>query len=233
MLLIHYPKSGSTWLRFMLSEAAIGVPADFESIADTFPPAGRHEQAPRVLADGGRLVHTHEPPTAGTLSKPGVTVYLLRDCRDVIVSYFFHLQRRQRWDRTLSEFVELFLRLGPDHHGTWASHVDRAFRAADRGKPVCIVKYEELVADPSPTLRAVLDRIGLTSAHDLDTIVDRNSIAAMRSRATNPATNMDKSAFVRRGSPGDWQNHLSAVDHERIIEVAGPTLLRAGYAIDD
>lgn len=80
-----YPKSGSTWLRFLLAEAVTGRTADFQSVGDVIPYVGKQRGAPHVLPSGGRLVKTHEPyrPEYRT------SVYLVRDIRDVVVSYYY------------------------------------------------------------------------------------------------------------------------------------------------
>src|SRR6185312_4380577 len=56
-LLGSYPRSGSTWLRFVLYECLFGQPADFEVVDKTLPGLGAHRDAPGVLRNGGRLIH--------------------------------------------------------------------------------------------------------------------------------------------------------------------------------
>src|SRR5437867_8735637 len=56
-----YPRSGSTWLRFVLLEILTGRPSEFPSVNRSIPKVGRHNQALPLLPGGGRLIQTHEP----------------------------------------------------------------------------------------------------------------------------------------------------------------------------
>src|SRR5215472_10450025 len=56
-----YPRSGSTWLRFLLFETLSGQSSAFGKVNDCIPDVGDHLKAPRLLPGGGRLIKTHEP----------------------------------------------------------------------------------------------------------------------------------------------------------------------------
>src|SRR6185437_14410726 len=114
-----YPRSGSTWLRFVLYECLVGQSADFEVVDKTLPGLGAHRDAPGVLRNGGRLIHTHE-----RLRPPGSTaVYLVRDPRAVVLSEYRFNQRRQIPVGTLDEFVRQFIKGRTSPHGSWATCV--------------------------------------------------------------------------------------------------------------
>ena len=59
--LVSYPKSGNTWLKFMLTYLLSGREADFDSDSTTIADVGSHRATPGVLPGGGRLIKSHEP----------------------------------------------------------------------------------------------------------------------------------------------------------------------------
>src|SRR2546427_12929310 len=60
VLLAGYPRSGTTWLTFMLAEVLSGVPSTWASTGKLVPAVGRHQCAPALLQSDGRLPRTHE-----------------------------------------------------------------------------------------------------------------------------------------------------------------------------
>ena len=48
-----YPRSGSTWVKFLLYEGLTGQAAGFEVSSNAIPHIGRHRRAPTLLGDGG------------------------------------------------------------------------------------------------------------------------------------------------------------------------------------
>jgi len=84
VFLACYPRSGSTWLRFILAELLTETPAEFKTVNAQIPYVGRHPNAPPSLPGKGRLIGTHElrlPPGKRA-------IYLIRDPRDVAPSYY-------------------------------------------------------------------------------------------------------------------------------------------------
>jgi len=59
VFLASYPRSGSTWLRFILQEILTGEPSRFENVNQRIAFVGRHGNAPSLLPSGARLLQTH------------------------------------------------------------------------------------------------------------------------------------------------------------------------------
>src|ERR1017187_3695816 len=78
-----YPRSGSTWLRFVLAEALTGQPSTFPSVNRAIPQVGYHAQALRLPA-GGRFIKTHESYRRECRR----AVCLVRDPRDTLLSEY-------------------------------------------------------------------------------------------------------------------------------------------------
>jgi len=78
-----YPRSGNTWLRFVLYEVLVaGQAADFDEVNHIVAEVGLHGPAIPLLPGGGRLIKTHEPYQ----KQYKKAIYLVRDARDVVLA---------------------------------------------------------------------------------------------------------------------------------------------------
>lgn len=234
-LLVSYPASGSTWLRFLLAHALTGDEADFDSIRRTVPPVGRHRRAPAILRGGGRVVRTHEPllPYFGRPGQP--VLYLVRDARTVALSYFDHLRREGRFRGDVSEFLERFLHGSLDGYGSWPDHVMTAF-AFERtaSGPFLRVRYEELRSAPVMALRGVLTFLGHEVDDDfLAQVVAANTKDHMRAKETASQfltrRHSDGTPVVRPEREHGWADVVPPEARARFERACDTALAAAGY----
>lgn len=230
-LLVSYPKSGSTWLRFLLAHLLTGQEADYGTIRTSVPPLGQQKRADTTLPDGGRLVRSHEPLT--TLRGPPTlpVIYLLRDAHDVCLSYHNH-RRRQGYHGDFAAFVDAFLAGRVDGYGSWARHVDAALalESSPRG-PFLRVRYEDLRADPVEVLGSIQRFLR----------VDRDVARITEALAANTRERMqakEDEAFLHRvGMDGDppaperrrWEELVSADLDQRFSAVCESRLALCRY----
>ena len=234
--LIAYPKSGTTWLQFMLAELT-AKEIDFDSDETIFPPVGRHRSVAPVLGTGGRLLRSHEPYRAWYGRKYGAVIYLIRDGRDVAVSNYYHHLRRGWYGGEFSKFLRLFLAGAIDGYGSWQDHVlswlERQREAPDR---VLIMKYEALLHDSVGRLGDISEFLHLGSGPErIARVVENNSIERMREkemRSKHLAAQRRKNIpFVRRGIAGGWRELFDDEDEEKFVAIAGHALREAGYVL--
>lgn len=227
-----YPKSGNAWLKFMLAELVRHGEVDFESAERTIPAIGRHREAPGLLAGGGRLIKTHEPYRP----EYGRAVYLIRDVRDVVVSYHHYIQWRNNTTIDLDRFVAGWVAGRADGYGPWHEHVRSWLEAEEAGAPVLILRYEELREHPVKGLGEVAGFLGIeTTPSAIEESIAHNTIGRMREKEV---LNRDfflrewkagqEPGFVRKGAVGDWRTTLSP-RHLRMMEESLPTLAQLGY----
>lgn len=241
VLLVSYPKSGSTWLRFLLADALTAHDADFDSVRDTIPPLDRYTHAPALLPDGGKLVRSHEPlePYHG---RPGQRVIsLVRDGRHVALSYLAHERRYGRFNGDAREFVERFLAGQVDPYGPWHEHVRAAMALESSGQAkVLPVRYEDLRSQTVPELERILRFCGVDPhalRTDLATVVERNSKEQMRAKEARStflaSMSNDGTPFVRPDTREQWPDLVPAVDRQRFEDVCAPALLAGGYPLEE
>jgi hypothetical protein len=235
VLLISYPKSGSTWLRFLLAHALTSIEADFDSIRTTIPPLGRQDHAPLIVPGGRRLIRSHEP--IGPTSREKTIVYLVRDARPVALSYLAHEQRYARFRGSVVEFIERFLRGYVGSYGAWHEHVQSALaieQREGRGTPFLRVRYEDLRDDTVSELARVLRFLGTEpDAAMLADVVAANSKDRMRAKEAQSAflgsMKTDGSPFVRHDRSLGWSDLVPEEARSRLERVCGPARRAAGY----
>jgi hypothetical protein len=236
--LVSYPKSGNTWLKFMFTYLLSGREPDFDSDATVIAEVGSHRRAPGVLPRGGRLIKSHEPYAGPQKRLYHKAIYLVRDGRDVAVSYYYTLIRRGMYEGSFGQFLSFFLGRGVDGYGPWHEHVESwlASPARERGS-LLVVRYEDFLKEPVPNLSAVMEFLGLpvATAQAVEA-VRLNSAKRMRERERRSQYHEKQARsdimFVRRAGSGDWARTFTAEDEERFEQVTGDLLRRLGYVSD-
>jgi hypothetical protein len=235
VVLVGYPKSGSTWLRFLIGNLLLGRELDFDSVREALPPVGSHRGAPQVLPGGGRLARTHEP--LGTLVRRERlrVVYLVRDGRDVAVSYYHHARRVGHYDGDLDGFLPRFLSGSVDSYGPWHEHALGAAADRDRaGRSMLTVRYEDLRRDTVRELARVAEFLGRDAERpELERVVEANTKERMRAKELASRVlqrqNTDGSSFVRPDRKRTWRDLVSPADAEAFEQVTGAALRAFGY----
>lgn len=239
------PRSGSTWLRFILFQILTGEDAGFGNIELRLPEIDAHRGIPPILPSGGRLIKTHEKYR----KEYKKAVYLVRDVRDVILS---------SWVRSIEvglapfvsdgdfdSFLLSFLKGKVLPTGSWQEHVHSWLNSplAENGN-LLLVRYEDLRKRPEEVLGGLLQFLGVTpDAAAIRRAIESNTVQRMRAKedkarkAGEPSSLLGnhKSAeedgrFVRKGAVGGWRAKLTDAQVKVVQEYAGETLLSLGYA---
>src|SRR5579862_9812359 len=147
-----YPRSGSTWLRFMLLEILAGQASSFNNTNEMLPDVGKHEAGASVLPGNGRLIKTHER------FRPEYkkAIYLVRDPRDVALSEFAYQTALGLERNDFDAYLERFLRTGVNPFSSWIDHVNSWLEAAHTGRgEILHVNFEQLKQEPEEQLRRI------------------------------------------------------------------------------
>jgi hypothetical protein len=233
VVLDEYPKSGGTWVAFMLGEVLFGRPVDFENQEVLVPAVGRHAGLAPSLPGSGRFLRSHEPYR----SEYRKAIYLVRNIADVAVSYFNNL-RWLRIEVSFKEFLPALLTGRVDGYGTWASHVESWLDASVGSGEILVVRYEELRTSPEELLLSMADFLGVEADQDrIRSAVANNSLERMREKQERARdsvfTDRDPASdFVRKGAVGDSASWMDPEDEHLIARYAGATLERLGYSVN-
>jgi hypothetical protein len=226
-----YPRSGYTWLRFLLFEIIAGRSAQFRELDVVIPYVTRHAQAAALLPTNGRLIATHETHRREYKR----AIYLVRDVRDVAVSEFLREQAKGLAG-TFDQYLDQFL-AGEKRHGSWAGHLSSWLdsQTAREGK-LHVIKYEDLHQRPIETLEAVTNFLGVEADRErIATALAGNTVEQMRTKEDISGVTFkgegDDGRFVRKGTVEGWRDRLTKAQVEAIEIHSQAALLRMGYPV--
>lgn len=229
IFIVSYPKSGRTWLRFLVGKAlclAYGYPderiGDFYGLTKDIKahddPSIRITEFIHDSLD--TVTPWYELATPKDAFRDKEVVLLVRDPRDVVVSYYFHSTRRfDSFDGAISDFVRderLGVRKQLAFNKNW-------FENRNVPRRFTVVRYEDLHDDPRAVLRQMLALIGATlSEETLDAAIEYSSFDHMKRLETTgafkagflqPGNADDPESFkVRKGEVGGHRDYLSDDD---------------------
>jgi len=218
----EFPKSGGTWLCRMLSECL-----EWRFDDNTYP------------WFGNAVIKHHRP--ALTTSRQ---ISVVRDPRDVAVSYFHHCRQAFENDdfnrhvvelmgkhvfskaKTEAEQFDAFLRTMITDPITPRFTWGQFYRNPSRDCTV-FVRYEDMRADTAATLDGLFKTLNLDVPRDrIAAVADSHDIQKiLKNRAPDAGPH-----FVRKGKVGGWQDVLSDEQAALVVKDAGDLLDRFGYA---
>lgn len=228
VFVVSYPRSGSTWVRFLLANLTRGddEPVNFRTLGRYVPDLHIADQWDIIRAtDPPRLLKTHDLPKRRFRR----VIYVLRDGRDVAVSHYLYLCGLGRFDGSFEQFLAAD-KVGP---AQWAEHV-RAWLDARGRRDLLTVRYEDLLADTAGELRRMADFAGLTCETDrLTDAVEQSSFATMRKlqdTSGRPYDNAEGLEHVRRGTAGQWRAWFDQSLLRLFDSRVGEVMRTVGYA---
>jgi len=227
-----YPKSGTTWTRFVLFELLSGLPAGFKTTNQLMTGIGQHTKGLRLLPGGGRLIGTHEQYRKNYSR----AIYIVRDARDVLLSEFAFLKALDYFRGDLDKFISTFLfTCGSAYgYGPWQQHVSSWLDSPIAGTDnLLVVRYEDLRQDPVLWFTRMAEFLRLDVSHEkIELAVANNSLQKMREKERKePVRASIRGRFVRNGTVRGWVSQLSPAQVRLIEQHAGSALLRLGYQL--
>jgi hypothetical protein len=233
VMIASFPRSGSTWFRFLMAHILTGKTFGFDDINYACPQVGLQKIGLPTLPGGGRLIKTHEPYR----NEYRKAIYVARDPRDVAISLYLRGSSLGAFgDISFDDFLPLFLGGEMTNVGSWQKHVtiwlDSPLASADR---LLVVRFEDLRTKPDASLARALEFLGITvNPGKIDASIAANSLAKMRQKEDSSRAlaknRIENGRFVRQGSVAGWRNELSA-EHVKLFDLhARPELERLRYS---
>jgi len=230
IFLASYPKSGNTWLKFMISTLFVDKDIGFDEAEELLPFVGNHTEK-RLLPDGRRVIKTHEPYR----TEYKKAIYIVRDGRDVAISYFHHHKREGTFAGNLEEFVDAFLKGNVDGLPAWHKHV-MGWLDHHEDSDILVVKYEDCLMSPTAVIKKILNFMEISVEHEkIEHAVAANTKDKMREKEKISKTALgvydEKNHFVRKGKNGEWKEVFDDRLNEIFIQEAGEALRLLGYEV--
>lgn len=208
-LCISYPKSGRTWVRVMFEE--LGVPLAFTHL-DT----GHNSRSWGKRASKLKLPR----------SEADRTIFLHRDPRDTVVSYFYETTIRQKPDLSRAILYRLQGRSAPQTMPTLVRSSRFGIEKIIVFNLLCAehldalaVSYEALRENTADQIGRMLDHMGASrSSKQIAAAVDNNNFAKMHKREASGTYEQpqleardlsNRNSFkVRKGKIGGWRDEM-------------------------
>ncbi|KAI8539347.1 hypothetical protein RHMOL_Rhmol09G0175400 [Rhododendron molle] len=256
ILLVTFPKSGTTWLKAIL----------FGLVNRTHYPDTKHhpllasnphdlvpfleqlfadKQVPDLTSfTSPRLFSTHSPlpslPESVRSSKCKM-VYLCRNPMDTFVS-LWHFTNKLRPEKiganSLEDVFDRFCR-GVSLCGPFWDHVLGYWKESlEKPNKVIFLKYEEMKEEPNLHLGRLAEFLGFPFSPEeeasglADEILGLCSFDNLSNLEVNKtgelSTGEEKRAFFRRGEVGDWKNFMTAEMVDRFDQISDQKLKNSG-----
>jgi hypothetical protein len=237
--LVSYPKSGNTWVRFLIANLVhTDEPVTFTNMESRLPsiyilPDRELRRIPRP-----RVLKSHEcfHPRYQNV------IYIIRDPRDVAVSYF-HYNIKKRLlapDATMQQYIPQFLNDELDMRvGCWGDHVLSWINMAETRKKFLLLRYEDMLANAEAELSRVAEFLNIAATPDrLKRAVELSSAGRMRNLEKQQADQWvftkgmrQDIPFIRSAKSGGWRASLPMEAVEQIENAWGPVMERMGYTL--
>lgn len=234
--IVSYPRSGNTWLRFLIANLKHGgIKVDFSNIEKLVPDIYVSPELQLRAMEGPRILKSHEAFDP----RYRRVIYAVRDPRDVIVSQFTTL-RRLRSDivsDSFEKFVERQLAGEFDAwFGSWSANVNSWIHQDKADVDLLIVRYEDIRKDTLDIAGKIASFLGVScSADALRGAVANSSRGRMnelydRSGASLEQTVGEGNAGHLRPNSGSNKPGMTPEIERRIRGRYGPLMRSLGYA---
>lgn len=236
--IMAHPRSGSTWLRTILSNIVYPQQSSDPDVYNTHMPSVALRRVPHIWrCSSPRLMVSH----AGYVPGLPRVLCLVRDGRDAIVSTYHYIITRRKRDK-VQNFAEFFHRYllgmyGPVWHKDVLSWL--TYGQQELGDNFLLVRFEDMKADPSSVVSRIATFFDIAhSPAELDTAIQGASIDTMRvveqQRIAKDKVAVDSkdASFYRGGKTGQWREYFTPALARAFYEVAGDVMGRMGYATE-
>ncbi len=236
--IISYPRSGSTWTRFLAANLVYSNETVSFTNLDQLVPATavssrrslKNARRPRIIKSHNYYDHRY----------PRV-VYVVRDPRDVVLSEYRFILKAGKFadDYPMEKFVSEFVNGEIGNYGSWKENVGSWLGTRGESPDFLLLRYEDMVADTVRELGKLAAFLKINAEQDrLTQVVERSSADKMRAmeKRESEAWVVTKGRrkdipFVGTATAGGWKNKLPESCVAQIESAWAPLMRRLGYEL--
>ena len=211
IFVVSYPRSGNTWTRYILAYLKAGVqqPLTSEDVG-LFAPDIYHHLPVINAATSKRVIKTHE---AFLHLYPRV-IFIHRDPREALVSYWHFARRTRVFEGSFSEFLRSPI---PNQHGSWKKNMlAMQSKIVKDPQNIFVIRYDQLQNEFHNTVAKMVQWSGIGNNVNLDAVYELTKIESMATSDSRCDSmfrrKSGESFFVDRGKGSDWRNVWTATD---------------------
>ncbi|MDB6110763.1 MAG: Sulfotransferase [Pedosphaera sp.] len=231
VFIVGYPKSGNTWFQNLISGLAYGVDSRLSPsllVNDLVPDVHFNEFYRRYSTPMFFKSHSLPRPEYRRV------VYLVRDGRDAMVSYFHYLEAIEKKQLDFLALVKTGLSLLPCK---WHEHVE-AWNRNPYAAQILVIKYEDLIRQPVHELERFCEFTHIQRERGfLETVADAANFSNLRGKEARlgfgwPDIWPEDKFFFRRGVAGSHKDEMPAEVLAAFMGEAETTLRLNDYLLD-
>lgn len=208
--LVSYPKSGNTWLRFILAYLISGSKnkLSFQEVEKIVPDVYVSKDWIDKM-ESARFIKTHD----ALLSHFPKTIYIVRDYRDVLVSFYQYKLALKEFEGDFSLFIRSNEITEP--FGSWKEHVSKALHFLnDNPNRILFLRYEDMKDNFEHTLQQLCTFTALENFHtrEIKELTAFENLQQTENDKGSEFMNRSCKNFFREGKSGSWKEFISADD---------------------
>lgn len=229
--LASWPRSGNTWLRYMVAQALWPQTQWDLPMLDRAMPSISNTNISKLLRqmdpDKPRIFKSHDAFRQYVLN--GKVVYIIRNGRDSLLSMYHYRKQMDSLSIPLSDFLHKSL-AGEYRWGAWHTHVEAWYAQKDHPN-VQIIRYEDLRNDTVGTLRQILSFFNHPRDEEtLANAVKQVTVARVDSGFSKYAANRNHQFTAGRiNTNASEKDSFSADDEAYFQQVCGQAMNTLGY----
>ncbi len=236
IFIVSYPKSGNTWMRFLIGNLLFqDEPITFSNIEDKVPDIYQNNNHKLLQIPPPRILKSHEyfDPRYRKV------IYMVRDPRDIAISYYYHCIKFRviKQDYKIDRFLNQFIRGEIDDFGSWEKNVG-SWIGARKGDPdFLLLRYEDIINATEDALKKIAIHLeinftdeSIVRAVELSSFDRMKKLEKRQSNEWKPTKKSNKNLrFVRKAQCGGWIKELSKEKSEKIEKAWKDLMLKLGY----
>lgn len=215
IFVVSYPKSGNTWVRYILAYLISGSKWSLTSFeVDQLIPDVYVSKDLIDRVKSNRFIKTHDP----LFSYYPKSIYIYRDYRDVLVSYFHYKKALGEYQGDFSSFI----RSNEMNHpfGSWKEHVTKALDfKLNHPNSMLLLQYESLKNNFENVLLQIAQFCGIED-YNAELIKEKTSfrqVRTMEDKYGSQFKNHSGMNFFRTGEEGSWRAEFTKEDLDFIF----------------
>lgn len=208
--LVSYPKSGNTWMRFLLSSLKNENEVSYKNLEEHIPSIYRSfnkldsYKSPRII----KSHHTH-------FDIYPKSIYIVRDGRDALASYYHFYKDLRNFEKPFTDFYHYIQE--NDEYPYWTDHVNSFLEFRKQYPERCLlIRYEDLKTDIHNVLPKVCDFCNIkTTSDQINAAIQKADFSKLKQKhggGKGVLIDNKKVNFFRKGVVGDWKTYFSEQD---------------------
>jgi hypothetical protein len=233
VFLVSFPKSGNTWMRFMITGLYLweinkgNSEPNYFNIHTYVKDLHLERIKQRSYFSGmPRIIKSHR-----TFS-PNYTrvIFVVRDVRDVMISWFNFINRNEVKFKSFDNFLR------NPYYGVsaWKYHTDSWLNSATKAnKKLLLLRYEDIMDNPINEIKKMLSFLNVKFEEEgIKWSLQQSSKERIKKlESAYGRARTSKVPFLRKGEKDQWKKEMSRDNIDYIIKVAGDTLKACEYEL--